>query len=182
MTPPSNNPAHPPVTTIQPRRKCVNLPKERPPSPQPYPASTTDALSYNQIQRLMSPPGAQSNTEIHSTNYFGRPMWSRGLRLLQWLYHGVVTLLLPQRMDVQQMISSHTETTRCLVLLRDTENIIIIIIFHFMLPAFRLWHIGIHDLGIQPILRFSLLCISSSILSRTSSFFFFPHQQPPRTV
>ena len=56
------------------------------------------------------------------------------------------------------------------------------IIFHFMLAAFRLWHTGIHDLGIQPIFSFSLLCISSYILSRSSSFFFFLSPLPTGTI
>ena len=49
-------------------------------------------------------------------------LYSGQSRLLQGLYHGVVTLLLLQRMDALQMTSLHAETSGCLVLLRDTER------------------------------------------------------------
>ena len=47
---------------------------------------------------------------------------SIGLKLLQWLCQGVVTLLLLQRMDALQMTSLHAETSGCPVLLSDTER------------------------------------------------------------
>ena len=51
----------------------------------------------------MSPLGVLLNTAIHSINNFEMPVWRTGLKLRQWLYHEVVTSLLLQRMDAQQM-------------------------------------------------------------------------------
>ena len=48
--------------------------------------------------------------------------------------------------------------------------IIIIIIVHFMLAAYRLWHSTVQDLGIQPIFSISLHRFSASILVRSTSF------------
>ena len=49
---------------------------------------------------------------------------------------------------------------------------IIIIIVHFILAAYRLWHSTVQDLGIPPIFSFSLQGFSASILVRSSSFCF----------
>ena len=46
----------------------------------------------------------------------------------------------------------------------------IIIIVHFMLAAYRLWHGTVQDLGIQPIFSISLHRFSASILVRSTSF------------
>ena len=52
----------------------------------------------------------------------------------------------------------------------DRCVIIIIIIVHFMLAAYRLWHSTVQDRGIQPKLSFSLHHFSASILMRSTSF------------
>ena len=49
-------------------------------------------------------------------------------------------------------------------------KLIISIIVHFMLAAYRLWHSAVQDLGILPIFSFSLPCFSASILVRSTSF------------
>ena len=48
--------------------------------------------------------------------------------------------------------------------------LIIIIIFHVMHAACRLWRSYLHVIGSRPIVSFILHCFSSSILARSSSF------------
>ena len=48
---------------------------------------------------------------------------------------------------------------------------IFIIILNFIIAVYRLWQITIHNLGVRPILSFSLPLFASDILLRSSSYF-----------
>ena len=62
---------------------------------------------------------------------------------------------------------SSSFSVHCPLAQSDTQFIIIIV--HFMLAAYRLWHSAVQDLGILPIFSFSLPCFSASILMRSTS-------------